>query len=588
MPKRSNLFSRPPLNPLTIALGYALVGSAWIVFSDRILGFLSADLSVAHVTRIQSIKGVLYIALTAGFIYLVTSRAIAHAVASQVELEEVKTRYLRLFEKTGAIVLVVEGKSLTIVDANRAAERFYGWSREELVGRPIKDIEVEDSPAVHAATTSRPEDHPFTDSRHRLASGEERDVMVNVTPVVAEGQPLLFLLIHDGTEQRRLERQLRQAQKMEAVGQLTGGIAHDLNNVLTVVLADADLIAAELPHTSADIREDLDDLRAAARRGASMIRKLLSFSRTANLRITTLDLGQAIEDLMPAIRRLLPENIRVDAKTLDAGRVKADPGALEQIVLNLVTNARDAMPGGGWIFLETGAATLNPTVEHPWVRSGTYAYVRATDTGVGMDARTQAKLFEPFFTTKSPTEGAGLGMAMVYGLVKQHDGFVLVSSEPGKGTTVTVYLPPAPKLDRHDPAADPAVPPGAERGAGGETILLVEDEDALRRAGERILERLGYVVLSADNGQRGLEILDEKGDDIDLVISDVVMPRVGGRALYEAARVRRKDIRFLFTSGYTATGSGEAAPLPDVPFIQKPWTVDELGKKVREVLSQKP
>jgi PAS domain S-box-containing protein len=587
MLKRSNLFSRPPLNPLTIALGYALVGAAWIVFSDRILGLLSADMSVAYVTRIQTLKGVLYIALTAGFIYLVTNRAIAHAVRSQSELEEVKTRYLRLFEKTGAIVLVVEGESLAIVDANRAAERFYGWNRQELIGRSIKDIEVEDPSAVHSAFTPKPEDHPFTDSRHRLASGEERDVMVNATPVVAEGQSLLFLLIHDGTEQRRLERQLRQAQKMEAVGQLTGGIAHDLNNVLTVVLADADLIAAELPESAGDIGDDLDDLRAAARRGASMIRKLLSFSRAANLRITTLDLGRAIDDLMPVVRRLLPENIRVDAKTLAAGLVKADPGALEQIVINLVTNARDAMPKGGWLFLETGVATLNPTPQHPWVRSGTYAYLKATDTGAGMDERTQAKLFEPFFTTKSPTEGAGLGMAMVYGLVKQHDGFVLVDSEPGKGTSVTVYLPPAPKLDQHDRATDLASPPVAGRRAGGETILLVEDEDALRRAGERILERLGYVVLSADNGQRGLEILDEKGESIDLVISDVVMPRIGGRALYEAARLRRRDIKFLFTSGYTATGPGEGTPLPDVPFIQKPWTVEELGKKVREVLNQK-
>jgi CheY-like chemotaxis protein len=350
-------------------------------------------------------------------------------------------------------------------------------------------------------------------------------------------------------------------------------------------MADADLISAELQHAGAEVREDLDDLRNAARRGASMIRKLLSFSRGANLRMTTVDLGQTIDELVPGLQRLLPQNIRLTARNLTGGLVKVDTEALEQILANLTTNARNAMPDGGSLVLETGTGWLNAAEQSPWVRPGKYVYLRATDTGHGMDPETLSRMFEPFFTTRVGSDGAGLGMSMVYGLVKQHEGFVLADSREGGGTTVTIYVPLAPRLDQ----AEPELPaPVASPGAGGETILLVEDEDSLRRAGQRILERLGYVVISAQNGQRGLELLEEKGDSIDLVITDLMMPMVGGRALYDAAVLKRKNIRFLFTSGYAPAGPADEAPLPDVPFIQKPWTFDELKQKVREVLDRKP
>lgn len=312
-----------------------------------------------------------------------------------------------------------------------------------------------------------------------------------------------------------------------------------------------------------------------------MIRKLLSFSRSANLRLVTLDLARMVDDLIPTLRQLLPETVRLVARAQATGPVRVDPGAMEQIVVNLVSNAKDAMPKGGSLIIETGNGWLDASQQFPWVRAGDYVYLKAIDTGIGMDERTMARMFEPFFTTKTATDGSGLGMAMVYGLVKQHEGFVLVESKPGKGTTVAIYLPHAPQLDQPEPATPP--PPVTAAG-GGETILLVEDEAALRRAGQRILERLGYVVIAAPNGQRGLEILEEQGDRIDLVISDLIMPKVGGRAFYEAAIVNRKKMRFLFTSGYAPSGPSEDTPLPDVPFIQKPWTFEELKRKVREVL----
>lgn len=577
-----NRFGRSVLNPFTIALGYAAVSVFWIIFSDQILAFAGADLSVAHLTRLQTLKGILFITLTAGFLYLLISLASRQVLSSQSEMEAMKGRFIQLFEGTEAIILIADEADWTILDANAAAERFYGWSRKELAAKKVTDIAIAE-PAEAPGEDFTPGGRALTYARHRLASGDEREVAVNATPVTARDRRVNFLLINDVTERRILERQLRQSQKMEAVGRLTGGIAHDLNNVLTVVMADADLLAAELQETNEDVREDLDDLRGAARRGASMIRKLISFSRGATLTTVAVELSQAVEDLVPSLRRLLPESTSLVTRKTATGIVKVDLGALDQILVNLVTNARDAMRPGGFLRIETGLGKLDPAQQYPWVRPGQYVYLKVSDDGTGMDERIQARMFEPFFTTKTPGEGTGLGMAMVYGLVKQHEGFVLVKSKPGEGTTVTVYFPQAPRLDQVDDV--PPVPPPAASG-GGETILLVEDEDALRRAGQRILEKLGYKVICAPQGKRGLEILEEQGDAIDLVITDMVMPGIGGRALYDAARQRRDSIRFLFTSGYAPSGPGDENPVPDAPFIQKPWTFDELKRKVREVLDQ--
>lgn len=579
-----NRFGRTALNPITIALGYAAVSAIWIIFSDQILAFAGGDLTVAHLTRLQTLKGILYVTLTAGFIYLLISLATRQVLSSRHEVEAMRERFTQLFEATDAIILITGETDSTIIEANAAAERFYGWSKQELTRKRVSDLAITD-PAGAPGDDFYPTDRALTYARHRLASGEEREVAVSSTPVAARNRRVNFLLINDITDRRMLERQLRQSQKMEAVGRLTGGIAHDLNNVLTVVMADADLLAAELKDTDEEVREDLDDLRAAARRGASMIRKLLSFSRSASLKTVTVELGDAVEELVPSIRRLLPEPGELVIRRMAAGIVKVDPVALEQILVNLVTNARDALRPGGKVTVETGLGSLDPAQQYPWVRPGSYVYLRVTDDGVGMDDQIQARMFEPFFTTKSANEGNGLGMAMVYGLVKQHEGFVLVKSRPGSGTTVSIYLPQAPRLDQESAVAPPASPQAGES-RGGETILLVEDEDALRRAGQRILEKLGYKVIVAPHGQRGLEILEEKGDEVDLVITDMIMPRIGGRALYDAAKLKRNDIRFLFTSGYAPSGPGEENPLPDAPFIQKPWTFEELKRKVREVLDQ--
>lgn len=391
------------------------------------------------------------------------------------------------------------------------------------------------------------------------------------------------MIVEDVTGQRILEAQLRQAQKMEAVGQLTGGIAHDFNNILTAVLSNAELIAAELDPGQGDLRKDVDEIRIAARRGAQMIKKLMAFSRRERLVIEMLDLAQLCRDMTHMLERLLPEHIQLQFIAEDTDVVRADRGAVEQILMNLATNARDAMPAGGILRIEVRRAWVDQSFRamHGWGKPGSYACVIVSDTGMGMDEQTRRRIFEPFFTTKPAEQGTGLGMAMVYGLVKQHEGFISVYSEQHNGTTMRVYFPLA------EQTVQSATRPSTAdflRGEG-ERILLAEDDEAIRRSAHRILERWGYRVVPVKDGAEALAFLQQEDAAIDLVVADLIMPRVGGRRLWELAGGTSRGLPFLFTSGYTARdleASGELEP--DLAFLHKPWTVTELLTRVRETL----
>ncbi len=395
------------------------------------------------------------------------------------------------------------------------------------------------------------------------------------------------MVAEDITERRELETQLRHAQKMEAVGELTGGIAHDLNNILTVVQANVELVADSLPASRSDLRADIEETRTAARRGIALIKKLLGFSRRSRLEVKPLDIVRLITELLEMLRRVVSENIEIELSVDgEPGTVRADAGAVEQILVNLVTNARDAMPQGGVLRLDMRQVGLDEDYRatHPWARPGRYVCISVSDTGTGMDEETRERVFEPFFTTKPVGIGTGLGLAMVYGLVKQHGGMVDVHSEVGEGTTVKLYFP---LVDRDTAAVSHDEMAGELRG-GTETILVVEDEKSIRRATRRILEKFGYNVLLAADGQEALELCGEHGDEIDLIMSDVVMPRLGGVELYEALSEQGDPPRMLFISGYADRGMrGMAAIDLQLPFLQKPWTITELMTKVRVVLDSK-
>ena len=386
-------------------------------------------------------------------------------------------------------------------------------------------------------------------------------------------------------ERRWLEAQLRQAQKLETIGQLAGGIAHDFNNILAVILANTELLASALPPERADLATHLDKVRDAAQGGASMVRGLLGFSRRAELSYATLDLREVVASLAQMVRPILPETVdfRVAAPAGPC-TVRADSGALQQILLNLVTNARDAMAASGSLTIEVAPAPTRGGFPEavPWVDADAYYCIAVSDTGVGMDQATVARIFEPFFTTKAPSAGTGLGMAMVYGLTKQHGGFVHVYSEPGVGTTVKVYLP---RFAEPAAAAAAPAPPLAELERGTETILLVEDKEALRATTRRVLERLGYTVIEAADGQEGLATYEAQRDRIALILSDVLMPKLSGPELYHAVHDTHPDARFLFTSGYTEADIEQRSLLaPGVLFVAKPWTLSDLARQVRAAL----
>lgn len=394
------------------------------------------------------------------------------------------------------------------------------------------------------------------------------------------------MIVEDVTERKILEEQLRQSQKMEAVGQLTGGIAHDLNNLLTVILANADLLAASSHplHGSAEAEAELNELREAARRGAAMIRKLLAFSRRERLVREPIDLGAVVRETAEVLRRLLPENIEIQVSTgQPLPAVEADAGSIEQILVNVATNSRDAMPRGGTLRIDVKRGRIDErhVARHGWGQIGEYVCVHVSDTGTGMDAETRRRLFEPFFTTKAPGSGTGLGAAMIYGLVKQHEGYVDVTSQLGSGTTVVLFLPA-----RRVPAVRSSrLPRSTPIRGGDETVLVVEDEPAVREAVRRGLGKLGYRVLLASDGAEGIAVFRQHAESIDLVLTDVVMPKVTGPQLREVLRKEHPNLKVLFMSGYILRGKGDIGEFdPTLPLLRKPWTLAELAEKIRELL----
>jgi signal transduction histidine kinase/ligand-binding sensor domain-containing protein len=385
-------------------------------------------------------------------------------------------------------------------------------------------------------------------------------------------------------ERSRAEDRLRQAQKMEAVGQLAGGIAHDLNNVLTAVMAHVDLAVTSLPPGN-EQRDDLTQAQGAARRGASMIRKLLGFSRRERLVLTPLHLEALVAEIVPTVQRMLPQIEVVVSWAKGLHPVAADAGAVQHMLLNLANNGADAMPEGGGgrltIHLEPATPDEKQMAAVEWGAPGHYVVLSVRDNGRGMPPETLARIFEPYFTTKPADRGSGLGMAMVYGLMKQHLGYVLVNSTLGSGTEVRLYFPvSAHAVEATEPEVPLPVRPHARQ-----TILVVEDQEAVRSAATRGLTRFGYTVFAAADGEEGLKLWHEHADTIDLVVSDIIMPRMGGLALYAAVSRERAGVRFLLTSGFTGeetlqhTDSTRA-----LPFLPKPWTLNELLAAVRGVL----
>lgn len=465
-----------------------------------------------------------------------------------------------------------------ILYLNRAARRLLGIGEAQELGEIyLSELHPAgaDEPSLREGLPAALRDGTWS-GQTTLLTPDGRHVPASQVIVVHrradETVEFISTILRDLSEHRRLEDQLRQAQKMEAVGRLAGGIAHDFNNLLTAVTGYSSILLADLPPGTPS-REHAEQIRKAGERAAQLTRQLLAFGRRQFLQPKVLDLNVVVADLEKMLRRVIGEDIELVVNLAPGlGRVKADPGQIEQVLMNLVVNARDAMPEGGRLTLSTENAVALPETVLP----GRYVVIQVADTGSGMSDEVKAHLFEPFFTTKEVGKGTGLGLATVYGIVKQSAGHIEVESELGQGSTFRIYLPRA-------NGGPEAAPKNGTRHAphGRETVLLVEDEDDVRRVARQVLEMYGYTVLEARSGADALDQLANHPGSVGLLISDVVMPGMGGTALLERLRALRPRLKALFVSGHAERGMPQGMPL-----LHKPFTPEALACKVREVLDQ--
>ena len=479
---------------------------------------------------------------------------------------------------------------------NPAAERLFGWKAHEVLGRPLPALSAPAEAGLPGLLARALEGASITGAELtcRRRDGSTLDASVSLAPLrdARGGICGAMAMAEDVTEHRvaeaqrlQLEEQLRQSQKMEAVGRLAGGIAHDFNNLLTAVSGYAELLQGRFGPDDPS-RAYVDEILRSSGRASSLTRQLLAFSRRQVLQPRVLDLNAVIRGIDGLLRRLIGEHIELAATLAPAlGTVKADQGQIEQVILNLAVNARDAMtPGGGRLTLETRDVDLGPDygVRHGRPRSGPHVMLSVSDTGCGMDAAVQAHLFEPFFTTKEQGKGTGLGLATVYGIVKQSDGDIWAYSEAGIGSTFKIYLPRLEEAPQERPAE---AAPGDPLRAGHETLLVVEDSEITRRLLKEILSQRGYRLLLAADGEEALRLDAEHVEPIHLLLTDVVMPRLNGRELARRLAPRRPGLKVLFMSGYTQEAIAKHGILdPGTSFLEKPFSPDALARRIRDLL----
>ncbi|MGO9895810.1 MAG: PAS domain S-box protein [Bryobacteraceae bacterium] len=508
---------------------------------------------------------------------------------STVQQSERLVRALLESVSQAIIGIDLEGE---IVLVNNRAQEMFGYTREELLGSSLELLLPEARRTAHQRQRSSYFDQPHTrpmgigmDLAGSRKNGSEFPVEVSLSFVESPEGVFGIAFVTDISQRKTLEQQLMHAQKMEAVGRLAGGVAHDFNNMLTVISGYSRMILDDLPAGS-ELRGYLEETLKAADRAASITSQLLAFSRRQVMQAAVVDVNHIISRAEKMLRRLIGEDIELELSLANAlDPIRADPNYLEQAIVNLAVNARDAMPAGGRLRIHTTAIALDEsfTRTHPALRPGPFLRIDVSDTGHGMDATTVAHIFEPFFTTKERGKGTGLGLATVYGMVQQTGGDVQVTSQPGHGSTFHLYFPTVVESLSATPEQ-----PSAGAGAGFETVLVVEDEAAVREFTAKVLRQLGYQVLTASGGDEAIRVSDAHSAGIAALITDVIMPGMSGRQVADELKRRRTGIKVLFVSGYTEDMIADHGMLEaGVDFLAKPFHLEDLARKLREVLDRR-
>jgi two-component system cell cycle sensor histidine kinase/response regulator CckA len=493
-------------------------------------------------------------------------------------------RHRVLFDRSPLPIWVIDRETLGLRAVNDAMVALIGFSRAELLEMTITGLQPPDEvePMLRAIAA-----HPrgivhMGVKQHRCKNGRVTELDLTSHAIIMDGRPCLLTIGVDVSHARRVEEQLRQAHKMEAIGQLAGGVAHDFNNLLAAILLNTEYLADVLgpSHPAA---AEVDEITAAAERGARLTRQLLAFSRKQQHQTKQVVLNATVTEVQKMLNRILGEDVEMSTVLAPRlGAINADPGQLEQVLLNLAINARDAMPNGGRLMIETHNAELDALhAEQVGIPPGSYVVLSVSDTGCGMDAATKARIFEPFFTTKEVGKGTGLGLSNVFGIVAQGNGGITVYTEPGKGTTFRMYFPRVAELAPARLSDTQARSPKT----GSETILVVEDDEQVRFAIRRMLDSWGYQCLEARNGDVALDFLRQSHDLIDLLLTDLVMPGIDGRALAGQVRKLRPNIKVLMMSGYTEHAAVKTGSLgPGEAFVEKPFTGISLSRAIRGAL----
>jgi PAS domain S-box-containing protein len=554
-------------------------------------GIISLSLPMLHHDEEESFR--LQLA-TRGLLGLVLLFDV-YAVYQQLQIHRIRRQLLereelfKLISENAVDMIAVVDASGRRVYNSPAYERILGYPAEYLRDTsPLEQIHPDDLPAVLNAANEARRSGVGRRIEYRMRRKDGEWIVLESTASAVRNAAgtveKLVIVNRDISERRRLEEQLRQSQKMDAIGRLSGGVAHDFNNLLGVIIGYTEVLQDQIKEGDT-LRVCVDQVLEAGKRAASLTRQLLAFSRQQVLEPKVLLLNTVVSDMEKMLRRLIGEDVELTTE-LDPklGKVRADQGQIEQVIMNLAVNARDAMPEGGKLSIETSNVEMDEVLVRRYaypVQPGAYILLTVTDTGTGMDNATKLRVFEPFFTTKEKDKGTGLGLSTVYGVVKQSGGYVDVDSTLGKGTTFRIHLPRI--LQDVDVDGTQTIPLAALHGK--ETILLVEDEKSLRTLTRHLLERYGYVVLEAANGAEALTTSRQNTGTIHLLLTDIVMPGISGRALAQKLSKERADMKIVYMSGYTGqTIGGQTFLSPGAFFLQKPFTRENLAQKIREAL----